>query len=112
MDRGASSPEINSGRMNTGPGCGSMLVSPAAWDGLAADMNFTAASCQSVISDLTGAARLGPAAVAMTTDAAPYVAWLTTTREGNQDMRSDLKTGYPAPDRTPTAISAGSSSRA
>jgi PPE-repeat protein len=32
-----------------------------------------------VISDLTGAAWLGPAPVAMTAAAAPYVAWLTTT---------------------------------
>ena len=33
-------------------------------------------------------------------------------REGNQGMRSDLKAESPAQDRIPTAISAGSSSRA
>jgi PPE-repeat protein len=60
MDCGAFPPEINSGRMYTGPGGGSMLAAAAAWDGLAADMHFTAVSYQSVISDLTGAAWLGP----------------------------------------------------
>ncbi len=37
MDFGALPPEINSGRMYSGPGCGSMLAAAAAWDGLAAD---------------------------------------------------------------------------
>ena len=36
MDFGALPPEINSGRMYTGPGCGSTLAAAAAWDGLAA----------------------------------------------------------------------------
>lgn len=79
MDFGALPPEINSGRMYCGPGCGSMLAAAAAWDGLAADLHSTAASYQSVIWDLTGAAWLGPASVAMTAAAAPYVSWLTTT---------------------------------
>ena len=79
MDFGALPPEINSGRMYTGPGCGSMLAAAAAWDGLAADLHSTAASYQSVISDLTGAAWLGPASVAMTAAATPYVSWLTAT---------------------------------
>jgi PPE-repeat protein len=79
MDFGALPPEINSGRMYSGPGCGSMLAASAAWDGLAADLHSTAGSYQSVISDLTGAAWLGPASVAMAAAAAPYVSWLTTT---------------------------------
>jgi PPE-repeat protein len=79
MDFGALPPEINSGRMYTGPGCGSMLAAAAAWGGVAADLYSTAASYQSVISDLTGAAWLGPASVAMTAAAAPYVSWLTAT---------------------------------
>ena len=79
MDFGALPPEINSGRMYSGPGCGSMLAAAAAWDGLAADLYSTAACYQSVILDLTSAAWLGPASVAMTTATAPYVSWLTTT---------------------------------
>jgi PPE-repeat protein len=79
MDFGALPPEINSGRMYSGPGCGSMLAAAAAWDELAADLDSTSASYQSVISDLTGGPWLGPASVAMTAAAAPYVSWLTTT---------------------------------
>ena len=83
MDCGAFPPEINSGRMYTGPGCRSML---------AADMHFTAASYRSVISDLTGAAWPGPAAVAMTAAAAPYAAWLTTT---GKETRTCVQTSKP-----------------
>ncbi|OBH97711.1 PPE family protein [Mycobacterium sp. E2733] len=79
MDFGALPPEINSGRMYSGPGCGSMLAAAAAWEGLAADLHVTAASYRWVICDLTGAAWLGPAYVAMTAAAEPYASWLTTT---------------------------------
>lgn len=79
MDFGALPPEINSGRMYSGPGCGSMLAASAAWDGLAADLYCAAGSYGSVISDLTSAAWLGPGSVAMAAAAAPYVSWLTTT---------------------------------
>ena len=37
MDFGALPPEINSARMHSGPGCGSMPAAAAAWDGLTAD---------------------------------------------------------------------------
>lgn len=79
MDFGALPPEINSGRMYSGPGCGSMLAASAAWDRLAADLYSAAGSYGSVISDLTSAAWLGPGSVAMAAAAAPYVSWLTTT---------------------------------
>lgn len=79
MDFGALPPEINSGRMYSGPGCGSMLAASAAWDGLAGDLYSAAGSYGSVISDLTSAAWLGPGSVAMAAAAAPYVSWLTTT---------------------------------
>ena len=79
MDFGALPPEINSGRMYCGPGCGPMLAAAAAWDELAADLDSAAASYQTVIWDLTGAAWRGPASVAMTAAAAAYVSWMTTT---------------------------------
>ena len=65
MDFGALPPEINSGRMYCGPGCGPMLAAAAAWDELAADLDSAAASYQTVIWDLTGAAWRGPASAAM-----------------------------------------------
>ena len=51
MDFGALPPEINSGRMYSGCGCGSMLAAAAAWDEPGADLHSTAASYQSVIWD-------------------------------------------------------------
>jgi PPE-repeat protein len=81
MDYGALPPEINSGRMYSGPGCGSMLAAATTWDGLAEDLHSTAASYQPVIWDLTGAAWLGPASVAMTAATDPYLSWVTKTAE-------------------------------
>src|ERR1700733_3262593 len=77
MDFGALPPEVNSGRMYSGPGCGSMLAAATTWDGLAEDLHSTAASYQPVIWDLTGAAWLGPGSVAMPPPPAPYPSWLT-----------------------------------
>ena len=54
MNFGALPPEVNSARMYAGPGVGSMLVAAAAWDALAAELHFTAASYGSVISGLAG----------------------------------------------------------
>jgi PPE-repeat protein len=79
MDFGPLPPEINSGRMYSGPGCGSMLAAAAAWDELAADLHSTAASYQSVIGDLTGAAWLGPSSASMAAAVTPYIEWMTTT---------------------------------
>ena len=79
MDFGALTPEINSGCMYSGPGCGSMLAAAAAWDGLADDLHSTAGSYQSVIGNLTGAAWLGPSSASMAAAVAPYIEWMTTT---------------------------------
>ena len=78
MDFGALPPEINSGRMYTGPGSGSMLAAAAAWDGLAGQLRSTAASYSSAISGLT-ADWQGPSSVAMAAAAAPYAAWMSAT---------------------------------
>jgi PPE-repeat protein len=79
MDYGAFPPEINSARMYAGPGAGSMLVAAAAWDGLAADLNSTAASYGSVISGLTGESWQGAASTSMAAAAAPYLTWMSAT---------------------------------
>ena len=78
MDFGVLPPEINSGRMYTGPGAGPMLAAAAAWDGLAAQLHSTAASYSSVISGLT-AGWQGPSSETMAAAAAPYVAWMRAT---------------------------------
>ena len=76
MDFGALPPEINSGRMYSGPGPGSMLAAAAAWEKLAADLYSTAASYAAVISRLTGDGWQGPSSLSMAAAAASYVTWL------------------------------------
>ncbi|EUA09254.1 PPE family protein [Mycobacterium kansasii 732] len=78
-DYGALPPEINSARMYAGPGSGSMLAGAAAWDALAGELGAMASGYSSVISELTGAAWIGPAAASMMAAAAPYVTWLSAT---------------------------------
>jgi PPE-repeat protein len=79
MDFAFFPPEINSGRMYVGPGSGPMLAAAAAWDGLAAELHSTATTYGSVISELSAGPWLGAASAAMTTAAAPYVAWMRST---------------------------------
>ena len=79
MDYGAFPPEVNSARMYAGPGAGSMLAAAGAWDGLAADLQFTAASYGSVISGLTGESWRGAASTAMAAAVTPYVTWMSAT---------------------------------
>lgn len=78
MDFGIFPPEINSGRMYAGPGPGPMLAAAAAWDELAAELHFAAASYGSVVSGLT-ASWQGPSSAAMAIAAAPYTAWISGT---------------------------------
>ncbi len=79
MDFGALPPEINSGRMYSGPGAGPMLAAAAAWDGLAAELSSTASSYDSVISGLAGEAWSGPSAASMTAAATPFASWMSST---------------------------------
>jgi PPE-repeat protein len=79
LDFGMLPPEINSGRMYSGPGAGSMLAASVAWDALAAELRSAAASYGAVVTGLTSGAWLGPSSALMAAAAAPYVAWLDST---------------------------------
>ena len=70
MDFGALPPEINSGRMYSGPGSGPMLESGAAWENVAAELYSAAASYSSVIAGLTDGSWRGPASTSMAAAAA------------------------------------------
>jgi PPE-repeat protein len=72
-------PEINSGRIYSGPGSGPLLAAAAAWDGLANDLQSTAASYSSVISALTSGPWLGPTALSMGAAVTPYLTWMQGT---------------------------------
>jgi PPE-repeat protein len=77
MDFEALPPEINSGRMYSGPGSAPMLAAAAGWDQLSAELYSAAASYCSVISGLAGASWKGPASASMEAAAATYVAWIS-----------------------------------
>ncbi len=72
-------PEINSGRMYTGPGSGPLLAAAAAWDAVAAELQSTAAAFSSVIASLTSGPWIGPSSLAMAAAVAPYVTWMGAT---------------------------------
>ncbi|MGO9729867.1 PPE family protein [Mycobacterium sp.] len=76
MDFAALPPEINSGRMYSGPGSGPMLEAAAAWGELAGELYSAAASYSSLITGLTDGSWRGPASASMAAAAATYVAWL------------------------------------
>lgn len=69
-------PEINSGRMYTGPGVGPMLAAATSWDGLAAELQTTAASYSSVIASLTSGPWVGPSSLTMAAAVTPYLTWM------------------------------------
>jgi PPE-repeat protein len=77
LDFGALPPEVNSGRMYSGPGSGPMMAAASAWDGLAAELSSAATGYTSVISELTSAPWVGPASALMVSAVTPYVSWLS-----------------------------------
>jgi PPE-repeat protein len=99
VDFGIYPPEINSGRMYTGPGSGPMLAAAAAWDALAAELHSAAASYGSVISGLTAGPWLGPSSASMAAAAAPYAAWMSATAAQAEETATQAKAaaaGYEA----------------
>ncbi|OSC43211.1 PPE family protein [Mycobacterium decipiens] len=84
MDFALLPPEVNSARMYTGPGSGSMLAAAGSWDALAAELGTTAETYGSVISGLSSLNWRGPASELMTATAAPYIGWLYATAEQTQ----------------------------
>lgn len=79
MDFNILPPEINSGRIYSGPGSGPMLASAAAWDALAAELNAMATHYSTVVADLTDELWRGPSSASMANVAARNVAWMRTT---------------------------------
>ena len=78
FDFGGLPPEINSGKIYTGPGSAPLLAAASAWDALASELQTTAASYASTIGELTTSWQ-GPSSAAAADAAAPYTAWLSNT---------------------------------
>ncbi|HEY1618827.1 MAG TPA: PPE family protein, partial [Streptosporangiaceae bacterium] len=76
MDYGTLPPEINSGRMYSGPGSGPMMAAAAAWDRLAAELGSAADSYSTAIAGVM-ADWQGPSSSAMAAAAAAYVTWMS-----------------------------------
>jgi PPE-repeat protein len=91
MDFAMLAPEVNSGRMYAGPGSGPMLAAATAWDGLATELQSTAASYESAISELSGGPWLGPSSASMAAAAAPYMEWMTTTAAQAEQTATQAK---------------------
>ena len=84
-------PEINSGRIYSGPGAGSLVTAAAAWDALSAELHSTAAQYGSVISGLTAARWTGPSSTAMAAAAQTYVTWLHNTAAQAEQTAGQVK---------------------
>ena len=84
-------PEINSARIFTGAGSGSLFTAASAWDGLASDLSASASSFQSVLSLLASGAWTGPSSLSMAAAAAPYVTWLTAAAEQAADAAGQAR---------------------
>jgi PPE-repeat protein len=91
MDFAMLPPEVNSGRMYAGPGSGPMVAAATAWDGLAAELQSTSASYESVISELSSGSWLGPSSASMAAAAAPYVEWMTTAAAQAEQTATQAK---------------------
>src|SRR6202034_2130948 len=104
MDSAFLPPEINSGRMYTGPGSGPMLAAAAAWNGLATELHSAATSYGSVISELSAGPWLGAASAAMTGAAGPYVAWMRSTATQAEQTAMQAKAAAPAYEVTSGAM--------
>jgi PPE-repeat protein len=79
LDFAALPPEINSGRMYSGPGPGPLLAASEAWDSLSAELGFAASGYGSALAELTSNTWVGPTSVAMISAVTPYINWLTST---------------------------------
>ena len=65
--------------MFSGAGSGPLLSAAAAWNELATDLETTATSYQTAVTNLTTGPWLGPSSAQMAAATAPYIAWLQST---------------------------------
>ena len=79
MDFGALPPEINSGRMYSGPGSAPLRAASAAWNLLAAELESAANQYQSTINVLADDEWRGPTSATMAAAVDPYITWMSTT---------------------------------
>jgi PPE-repeat protein len=91
MDFGTLPPEVNSAKMYSGPGAGSMLAAAAAWDGIADELYAMSGLCRSIISTLTAGTWLSAASASMAAATAPYLAWMNVTAAQAQQAAAQAR---------------------
>ncbi len=91
FDFGALPPEINSGRIYSGPGSGPMMAAAAAWDGLAAELSTAASGYGSVINELTGSLWLGPSSQLLLSAVTPFVSWVSAAAGQAEDTAGQAR---------------------
>ncbi|CAM4449842.1 putative PPE family protein PPE29 [Mycobacterium basiliense] len=96
MDFGALPPEINSGRMYSGPGSAPMVAAATAWNGLAAELNSVAVGYDKVITQLGGEEWLGPASAAMVEAVTPFVVWMSAAANQAEEAAAQARTAAAA----------------
>jgi PPE-repeat protein len=96
LDFGVLPPEVNSGRMYSGPGPGPLLAASEAWDGLAAELGFAASGYGAALTELTSNNWVGPTSAAMMSAATPYIDWLTSTGAQAEETANHARTAVAA----------------
>jgi PPE-repeat protein len=95
MDFGMLSPEINSGRMYSGPGSGPMITAAAAWDRLATELRSAADSYSATISGLTVEWQ-GPTSSAMATAGTACATWMSATAAQAEETATQARAAVAA----------------
>jgi PPE-repeat protein len=90
FDFGALPPEINSGRIYSGPGSGPMMAAASAWDGVAAELGSAASGYGSVIDELTSL-WLGPSSHLLLSAVTPYVSWIGAAAAQAEDTAGQAR---------------------
>lgn len=104
MDFAVLPPEINSGRMYTGPGSGPLVAAATAWEALAAELTSTANAYRSMLAELTGGPWVGPSSTSMTAAAVPYVSWIDSTAAQAEQTANQLGSAVAAYEAAYAAI--------
>jgi PPE-repeat protein len=96
LDFGLLPPEINSGRMYSGPGPGPLLAAAEAWDGLAAELGIASTGYGSTMTELTSGPFIGPTSLTMMAAVTPYINWLSTTAAQAEQTASQARAAVAA----------------
>ncbi len=78
FDFGALPPEVNSGKIYSGPGSAPLLAAATAWDALASELQTTAAVLR-LHDHRADSSWQGPSSTAAASAAAPFTTWLSST---------------------------------